>query len=885
MRVLWSRIRELFIRHRLDARLDEEVQAHLEELAAEYMRRGATPEQARRAAQRAFGAVEPMKERYRDRRGLPWLDDLRQDLRYAARGLVHTPVLAAVAVITLAVGIGANTAIFSLLEAVLLRPLPVQDPGNLVLASYQVEGRQNLPFATYQFRALRAQREVLSDLSAFRPLPVSVSYRGDTDMAMGQLVSGNYYGLLGVSAALGRVITEADDAQPGSHPVAVISEGFWQRRFGGSANVLGQSIRVNGRPFTIIGVSARGFTGTEAGRAFDVTIPLSMQMEVFGQRSLISDASQARWLYLIGRLAPGVSRDRAKAALVVTLNRLRSNRTPSDRVVPTPAFVLVDGSQGVNGLRERFSIPLRVLMALVVLLLVIACGNLATLLIARSSARRQEIGLRLALGASGGRVLRQLLAESLLLSTIAGAIGIGLAFVVNGVVVELMSGREGAVVLDLTPNVRTLAFTFGVSVCAGLVFGIVPSLRAARFAIATAARPIGTTHAGSRWSQATTAAQVALTVLLLVEAGLFARSLSSLRGLDTGYTDGRSVLLANIRPAGTADGLTGVLDLFRHWSTQLPALGATAVTFTMDTPLGGVSMTSNLESIDGVPQSADGEPVSFNFVGPDFFRTLGIPLQGRDIRVEDDERAQAVAVISRSVARRYFPGVNPVGKRIRSGGADVEIVGVAADVKYLGVQAPPTPMVYLPYLQGRDASGVAVLTLAVRSAGRMDDTIAAVRRETRAFSPQSAMARLTTLDELMNETLARERIVAWLSMAFGAIALLLGCIGVYGTMAYAVGRRTRELGVRIALGALGPRLTGMVLGESLRPVAIGMAFGLPIALAAGRLSESLLFGVSGRDPATYVIATSILVLSAMAAAWLPARRASSVDPIVALRSE
>jgi predicted permease len=347
------------------------------------------------------------------------------------------------------------------------------------------------------------------------------------------------------------------------------------------------------------------------------------------------------------------------------------------------------------------------------------------------------------------------------------------------------------------------------------------------------------------------------------------------------------VLLANIRPSGTADGLSGVMDLFRHLSAQLPALRATAMTFTMDTPLGGgVSMTRNVAAIDGVLQSADdGEPVSFNFVGPDFFRTIGIRLQGRDIRVQDDERAAAVAVVSRSVAERYFPGVNPLGKRIRTGGADVEIVGVAADVKYLGVQAPPTPMVYLPYLQGREASGVGLLTIAVRSAGDMDDTIAAVRRETRAFSPQAAMARLTTLDEVMNETLARERIVAMLSMSFSAIALLLGCIGVYGSMAYAVGMRTRELGVRIALGALGPRLMAMVLRESMQPVTIGMAIGLPIALLAGRLSESLLFGVTGRDPMTYVIATSILVFSAIAAAWLPARRAASVDPILALRSE
>jgi predicted permease len=881
---MWSRLRALCRRRALDARLDEEVQSHLDELAAEFERRGVTPEQARLAARRAFGGVEQMKGRYRDRRGLPWLDDLRQDLRYAARGLVRTPAFAAVAVLTLAVGIGANTAIFTLLDAVLLRPLPVRDAGTLVLASHQIDGRQNLPFSAYQFRALRAQREVLADLAAFRPLLVSVSDRGDTDMAVGQLVSGNYYRLLGVSAALGRTLTEADDVQPGSHPVAVISEGYWQRRFGGAASVLGQSIRINGRPFTIIGVSARGFAGTEAGRPFDVAIPLSMQVGVFGPRSLIDDASEARWLYLIGRLPPGMSRVRASAALEVAWNRLRSVRTPSGRPMPRPRFSLLDGAQGVNPLRDRFSLPLRLLMAMVVLVLAIACGNLASLLIARSSARRQEIGLRLALGAGRSRLFRQLLAESVLLSTVGGAIGVGLAFVGSGVLVQLMSGREGPIVLDLSPNVRTLIFTLGVSLAAGLLFGVVPAVRATRLVISTAARPAATAHAGRRWSQGTTAAQVALSVLLLVEAGLFARSLSSLRGLDTGYTNGGSVLLASIRPSGTADGLTGVIDLFRDLSAHLPALRATSMTFTMDTPLGGVSMTKNLEAIEGVPQP-DADPVSFNFVGPHFFRTIGIPVEGRDIRVEDDEGAPAVAVISRSVAQRYFPNVNPLGKHIRTGGAEVEIVGVAADVKYVSVQAPSTPMVYLPYLQGRDAAGVGVLTLAVRAAGRMDETIAAVRRETRAFSPQSAIARLTTLDELMNGALARERIVAMLSMAFGAIALLLGCIGVYGTLAYAVSRRTRELGVRIALGAIASRLMMRVLVESLRPVAIGAAIGLPIAFAAGRLSESLLFGVTGRDPSTYVIATSVLVVSAVAASWLPARRAALVDPLIALRSE
>ena len=885
MRTL-SRIRALFRRSRLDNDLDADIGAHLDLLEADEVRRGATPEAARLAARRAFGGVEQMKESYRDRRGLPWIDDLRQDLRYALRGLVRTPGFACVAVLTLAVGIGANTAIFSLLDAVLLKPLPVRQPHELVLVSYEIDGRRSIPVSAYDFRALRAHRDVLAGLAAFRPLSVGVSYKGDTEMALGQLVSGNYYGLLGVSAALGRTLTEADDAISGGHPVAVISEAYWQRRFGGSERVIGESIQINGRPFTIVGVSARGFMGTEAGRAFDVTIPLSMQVGVFGPKPLMDDASQARWLYLLGRLAPGVTRERANVPLAVEWNRLRATRPGPGRAPSRQSFTLLEGFQGRNDLRERFSLPLRVLMAMVVLVLLIACGNLATLLIARSNARRREVGLRLALGASRGRLIRQLLTESLLLSAIGGALGIGLAYVARGGLVQLMSGREGDIVLDLAPNVRTLIFTLVVSVASGVVFGSIPSLRAARFGIATAARAAATpARAGSRWSQTMVAAQVALSVLLLVEAGLFARSLSSLRRLDTEFTGGRSVLLASIRPAGTADGTAGVVNLFHELSSRLPALQARSVTFTMDTPLGGLSMGKNLDVVGRAPEPIDTDPVWFNFVGPRFFETMRIALEGRDIRVEDDARAPAIAVISRSVAARYFPGVNPIGKRIRTAGAEVEIVGVAADVKYNSVRELPPQMVYLPYLQGRDAVRVGLLTIAVRATDDAAQTAAAMRREVRAIVPGAMIARLITLDELMNGTLARERIVATLSVGFGAVALLLGCIGLYGTLAYAVARRTSELGVRIALGARSSRLVAMVLGESLRPVAIGIALGLPVAFAAGRLSESLLFGVTGRDPATYILTTTLLVLSAVCAAWLPARRAASVNPIVALRSE
>jgi predicted permease len=886
MREILARIRSLFMRGRLDRRLDDEIRAHLDELTAEYVRRGMMPEDAAFAARRAFGSVEPMKATHRDRRGLPWLDDLRHDVQYALRGLTRTPGFTVVALLTLAFGIGANTAIFSLLDAVLVKPLPVRNPHELVLASHDIDGRTNIPIAAYEFRALRAHRDVLAGLAAFRPLLVGLSYKGETELTLGQLVTGNYHSLLGVAPVLGRTLTDADDLIPGGHPVAVISDSYWQRRFGGSMRVIGEPIQINGRPFTIVGVTASGFAGTEAGRSVDVTIPLSMQVGVFGPKPLMDDASQARWLYAIGRLAPGVTRERANLPLALEWDRLRASRRPAGRAPAKQTFALLDGSQGRNDLRARFSLPLRVLMALVVLVLLIACGNLATLLIARSQTRRREVGLRLALGASRGRLLRQLLTESVLLSTMGGALGAGLAYLASGALVQLMSGSDGAIVLDLTPNERTLMFTLLVSIASGIVFGSIPSLRAARFSMPAATRSApGPAQAGGRWSRSMIAAQVALSVLLLVEAGLFTRSLSSLRSLETGFTGGDTVLLASIRPSGTANGLAGVVELFTHLSARLPALQARSVTFTMDAPLGGLSMGRNLEVVGAAPAPPDMDPVWFNFVGPQFFETMGIALEGRDIRVDDNERSPAVAVISRSVAAQYFPGVNPLGRRIRTGGTDVEIVGVASDVKYNSVRELPAQMVYLPYLQGRDASRVGALTMALRAQDSASQTAAALRREVRDFSRGSVIARLATLDEILNSTLARDRIIATLSMAFGAVALLLGCIGVYGTLAYTVTSRSNEIGVRIALGARRSRIVAVVLGESLRPVTVGITLGLPLAFAGARLSESLLFGVTGSDPLTYVVATTMLVLSAVCAAVVPARRAASVNPIVALRSE
>jgi predicted permease len=889
MRPLLTRLVKTLTRRRPDDDLDDEIRAHIDLLAAEYEQRGMSSIDAHYAARRAFGAVESMKEIYRDRQTMRWIEDLRRDSRYAVRGLRRSPGFALVAVLTLTLGIGANTAIFSLVDAVLLKSLPVRQPGNLVVGSAWIGATRAMPFSAYQFRALRARREVLADLAAFRPLPVSVTYRGESDIASGQLVSATYHELLGVPAVLGRTLTARDDSPSERHPFAVLGYGYWQRRFGGAANAIGQQIEINGRPFTIVGVTPRAFSGTEAGRVVDVTIPLSMQPGVFGQRSLLDDPIEAKWLYLIGRLSNGVSRDAAQAALTVAWDQLRGSRAAAGRRGPAQRFELLDGSQGLNDLRERFSLPLRLLMAMVEIVLIIACANLATLLLARSGVRRQEMSLRLAIGASRGRLARQLLTESVLLSGIGGALGVGLAYLASDALAQMMSrGAPLAISLDLSPNSRTLLFTVFTSLTAGIVFGLAPAFRAWHLgAIAAVRTTTGSPGGGGRWSQALIAAQVTLCVLLLVDAGLFTRSLMALRGLDAGFTNGQSIVLADVRTRGnnSDDQVKRQIELFNELSARDQVLRARSVSFSMDTPLaGGHSYGQNIE-VPGRAREANEPVVWFNFVGPRFLATMGIAVDGRDIRADDKEGSPSVAVISRSLANHYFPGESALGKHIRTQQEDVEIVGVAADVKYTTLRDAPTEMIYLPFVQTRGSSGVGLVTLALRATGRASETEAALQEQMRLIAPDLLIARLSTLDERRDGTLARERIVAVLSICFGTLALLLGSIGLYGTLSYAVTRRTGEIGVRMALGAEWSRLVKMVVGESIRPVIVGIVLGLPLAFGAARFSERLLFGVRAGDPVTFVLTAAILLGSACCAAILPARRAASVDPAIALRTE
>ena len=642
---LWGTLRP----RRRDADLEEELRLHLE-LATEDERRRAgssrasSSNDARRAAAIRSGGRAQAAEAIRDQRGLPWLDDLGRDLRYGLRGLRRNPIFASVAVLTLALGIGANSAIFSLADAVLLRALPVSNPQDLVMLRQRGPGGDIFPFTSAAAAHLATGRDVLSGLAAFRPLlNTHVSVNGEVERALAQLVSGNYHAVLGIQAALGRTLTEQD-----REPVAVISHGYWQRRFAGDPNVVGRLLEMQKRSFTIVGVTPPGFFGTQPGRHVDVTAPLAAQTMTLGPN--------ARWLYLVGRLAPGVSREQARAALRVRYGQLAAAQPGPPR--PPVTLELDSGAQGLNELRREFSLPLQILMAAAGVVLLVACANLAGLLIVRASARQQEIAVRLSLGAARGRIVRQLLAESALLAAAGGAAGMALAYWVTHLLLAMMSRGRGAILLDVAPNARTLAFAAAITSVTALLFGLLPALGATRTDVQPRLK-LGASGADRRratWGRAMVAAQVALLVLLLTSAGLFSRTLQKLRSVDAGFRQDHVLVVSVPKDPGSRASQRALDEELYVRFGALPDVQS--VSMSMDAPLGGgLSMAAGI-GIPGRPSDPEDAPAVYhNFVGPRFFETMGIPvLAGRDIEPGDDERAGQLRRHQRERRTTLLPG-------------------------------------------------------------------------------------------------------------------------------------------------------------------------------------------------------------------------------------
>jgi predicted permease len=814
------------------------------------------------------------------------LEDFWRDLCHAARILRRTPGQTAAIILLLAVGIGANTAIFSLVDTVLLRELPVSDPKGLVvlnrptLEASSVSGQS--AFSTPAFDEFREQLTTMDvvavgDLSnpQFKLAADAVEEVPATD---GFLVSGNFFQLLGVQAALGRVFTSDDDRPEDPHAVIVLSHTFWQRIFGSDRGVIGRNVYLNGTTFTILGVMPAGFRGI--GR--DFWVPLAMQPAAGGGEDLRNNASRA-WLRVVGRVKPGVARDQAQSEAEIVLNQV----VPARPGQP-PWKILVDpGNRSftLSMLERQMGSPLRILMGAVGMLLLIACANVASVLLARSSARQQEIAIRQAIGCGRARLLRQFLVESLLLAGAGGMLGVLLA----------AAGARGLVMLAEPEtidrvyagmNLRVLLFTLGISVGAAILFGLVPALRASHVAIEPVLKNASRTATGSRsrlWlNRAFVVAQAALSMMLVIGAALFATNLYRLYRIDTGYTPGQIISATiNARSLGYTNPaeFARLAERLVEYVSDVPGVQSASVSATG--VLAGMRRTTDvfIESPEG-PRSIDNVRVDQS--SRSLLATLGIPiLAGRGFQDGDRQGAPRVVIVNQEFVRRHFNGQNPVDKRITLDDKPGTIVGVAGDAKFNDLREEPTAVAFLPIDQFPARFNV----INVRTSGPASAAIPSITRAILDIEPRLRPTRVETLETSRDRVISRDILLARLSGLFGALALLVACFGVYGMISYVVSSRTSEIGIRLALGARPATVRGRVIGDALKTVVPGVALGIAGAVATERYIESLLFNVTGRDPWTYSAVAASLILTSVLAAWLPARRASRIDPVNALRGE
>jgi predicted permease len=913
LRIFFHRLRGMIFKRWLEQDLEEEIRSHLEMQIDENLRQGMNSEEARQAALSKFGGVEQVKEVYRERRSLPLVESILQDLRSAVRTLKKSPGFTIVTTLILALGIGANTAIFSVVDAVLLKMLPVKDPERLILLSHTGKYEDKDSFMYSMYERFRDDDRTLSGVLAYYPLRLTVSVDGQQEPAInGQVVTGNYYQVLGVNAMLGRTIASDDDRVTGAQPVCVISYGYWRRRFGRDPGIIGKTIHLSRFPFTIIGVTPPEFFGLEVGASMDISVPVAMHEQV--TQGIRFDSSFKTFIRVMGRLRPGATMEQAQASLGLLYQQhmadlvLRASTGPKGRAgafnwMLEQKLLVASGSKGLSALRRQFSQPLFILMNVVALVLLIACANVAGLMLARGVARRKEMSIRLALGAGRLRLAQQLLTESVLLAGLGGLLGVVFAWWGARLLLPLLSQRDIQLHLGLTPDLRLLGFTAAVAVLTGVLFGLAPAFLATRVELHSALKqesPGMSKATRLSFGQVFVIAQVALSLLLLVGAGLFVRSLQKLQQVDTGYAR-ENVLVLKLEPLGGDKNrfrsqLTALYDELLRRVEGLPGVQqASLVGYSpISRPewlLMGESPddTNNPMYVEGyTPRSGEEMTINWMQVYPNSFATLGIPLvAGRDFGPQDSAESQEVAVINESMARRFFGKENPVGRRFGFAfplrGSAIEIIGVVKDAQYISLRKPGRPMFYLPFTQAN--TGWGQMTLVVRTAGATAPIAAVVQREAHALDPRMPMYQAETLAAQLDASLGQERLVATLSGVFGLLALVLVCIGLYGLMAYDVARRTREIGIRMALGASARRVVQLVLRETLWLVGIGIVIGLGSALAATQWVKSLLFGLHPHDPLTIGVAVFVLLAVAAVAGYLPARRASRVDPMVALRHD
>ena len=833
------------------------------------------------------------------------------DVRYSVRVLIKNPGFTAMAVLSLALGIGANAAIFSLLDAVLLKTLPVRQPEQLMFLETgepSLKRSTNISYRTYE--RLRGQNHLLADACYFGfTTRINASFNGSPEVIEGQLVSGSFFSTLGVDAAVGRTFTHDEDSEKATTEVAVISDGYWKRRFGASPLILGQSLIVNNRPFTVVGVTPPEFFGAIVGSAPDVFLPSRSGELILPRRTHITDSTLP---FILARFQPGADEVSARGALSLVvqqaaLEQAGSELTPErQQAIQQQTLRFLPAMQGFNALRQQFSTPLRLLMGVVGLVLLIACANVANLLLARAAAREKEIALRLALGASRWRIVKQLLIESVLLAFLGGAAGLLLASWSSSLLLSVFSGGQnsfsaGAPVSISAPlDLRIVAFTALVSIIAAVVFGLAPAWRATRLDLTPSLKD-GGVSCGSRrfgWGRALVVTQVAVSLTLLVGAGLFIRTLGKLRAVDLGFQR-EHVLIFSVDPQLINYRREQIGGLYKQMLERISGVpGVTSASLSRQGLLSGSGTQGSITVPGFTPPaqenelSRSGDRVELDVpylsqVGPNFFRTLGMTIvRGRDIGPHDNQTSPKVAVVNEAFARYYFGSKDPIGRRFDRGeanGGEVEIVGVVQDAKAESVKEQTPRTFYVPFLQ--DPSSWRETTFQVRTAGDPLAVVAAIRREVQTLEPNLPVFRVKTLKQQVDETLGQERLVATLASLFGVLALLLACAGLYGVLSYSVSRRTREIGVRMALGAKRGDVLRFFIQQGMVLVLWGLVFGLAAAFVLTRFVSSLLFGISNTDLPTFAVMAMGLMVIGLVACYLPARRATKVDPLIALRSE
>jgi putative ABC transport system permease protein len=877
IRVLLRRVAGLVTGRRRDAELQEELASHLEMHAAENVRRGMSADDAQRQARIASGGLTIAAESVRERRSLPWAEMMVADLRYGVRTLRRSPAFTAVAALTLALGIGANTAIFSVVNGIVLRPLPYPDPERVVVIASTRQGL-SMAVSARDFVDWRNDARSFTGIAAGVTSLTVLTGVGEPERLSQARVSANIFEVLALRPVLGRgfVAGEDDIAAP---RVALISEGMWRRRFGGDSTIVGRSLLFDGFPTTIVGVAPAAFRWPESVDVWMTTR--------FSERDLAPSSRGARWLSVVGRIAPSASLTTARAVMDGIALRLaqldpRHNATVGARVTPMLASMVHDLQR-----------PLFVLLGAVGFVLLIACANVAGLTLARVASRDSELAMRTALGAARGRIARQILTESLLLAFAGGVLGVALAFLGTKALVSIAPSdlpRLDEVGLDA----KVLAFTFAVTVLTGVLFGVVPAINASAANLHDRLRAGGRGGSGKRSSgrsrRALVVGEVALAIVLLAGAGLLLRSFALLRGVDPGFRP-EGVFTFGValdprtyaRPDQQRQFTTTLLDAM----ARSPGVTGTAVAFAL--PLSGDSFGFTFDVLGRPLADPDNEPrAQARIVSPGYFATMGIPvIRGRLFDDRDREGAPQAIVISSEVARRYFPGENPIGKSIKTGWGmegkrfGGEIVGIVGDVRQFALDREPTPHMYMVYEQ----LPLNEYDVVVRSTAPSTVVFSSARSILRRLDPRIPLAGTRQVSDIVARSLGPRRFYLTLLASFAAVAMVLALVGIYGVIAYGIQQRRREIGIRLALGASGQRVLRMILSEGLRLVAGGVVLGVAGAFALTRVLEALLFEVGARDPLTFVAAPGALIVAAVVACLLPARSASRLDPIETIRSE